>query len=175
MQENTDRQFQRDIESCGQRAETESQGCDQASGLRVITETGNTNNEPVKTNDLLEAIIDRKNLNEACRRVVANGGAGGVDAMTVHELPKWLEENYDALQTRLRAGKYKPSPVQRVEIPKPEKGATRKLGIPTVVDRMIQQAIVQVLTPLYNPYFQTIVLGLDQTEAVMMPYTRCKK
>lgn len=159
MQENTDRQFQRDIESCGQRAETESQGYDQASGLRVITETGNTNNEPVKTNDLLEAIIDRKNLNEACRRVVANGGAGGVDAMTVHELPKWLEENYDALQTRLRAGKYKPSPVQRVEIPKPEKGATRKLGIPTVVDRMIQQAIVQVLTPLYEPLFSDNSFG----------------
>lgn len=159
MQESTDRQFQRDIESCDQRVETEYQGYDQASGLRVITEIGNTNNEPVKTNNLLEAIIDRKNLNEACRRVVANGGAGGVDAMTVHELPKWLEENYDALQMRLRAGKYKPSPVLRVEIPKPEKGKTRKLGIPTVVDRMIQQAIVQVLTPLYEPLFSDNSFG----------------
>lgn len=159
MQESTDRQFQRDIESCDQSVGTESQGYDQASGLCVITETGNANNEPVEINNLLEAIIDRNNLTEACRRVVANGGAGGVDAMTVHELPKWLEENYDALQTRLRVGKYKPSPVLRVEIPKPEKGKTRKLGIPTVVDRMIQQAIVQVLTPLYEPLFSDNSFG----------------
>lgn len=109
--------------------------------------------------DLLEAIIDRKNLEEACKRVVANGGAGGVDAMNVHELPQWLDDNYDALSKRIRAGKYKPSPVRRVEIPKPEKGKTRKLGIPTVADRMIQQAIVQVLTPIYEPLFSDNSFG----------------
>ena len=109
--------------------------------------------------DLLERICARENMREAYRRVVRNRGAGGVDGMGVAELDSWLEANYDALIGRLLAGKYKPMPVRRVEIPKEEKGKTRKLGIPTVVDRMVQQAIVQVLTPIYEPRFSERSFG----------------
>ena len=109
--------------------------------------------------DLLERICARENMREACRRVMSNKGAGGVDGMGVSELKEWLSANYDALVDRLQAGKYKPRPVRRVEIPKEEKGKTRKLGIPTVVDRMVQQAIVQVLTPIYDPTFSEHSFG----------------
>lgn len=103
--------------------------------------------------DLLERICSRENMRQAYRRVVSNKGAGGVDGMSVRELNGWLAENYEALIGRLRAGKCKPNPVRRVGIPKEEKGKTRHLGIPTVVDRMVQQAVVQVLTPIYEPQF----------------------
>jgi len=103
--------------------------------------------------DPLEQICGRENMREAYLKVVRNKGAGGVDKMTVGELEGWLKKNYEALISRLLAGKYKPLPVRRVEIPKEEKGKVRQLGIPAVVDRMIQQAIVQVLTPIYEPLF----------------------
>ena len=109
--------------------------------------------------DLLERICARENMREAYRRVMSNKGAGGVDGMEVNELKEWLSANYDALIGRLLAGKYKPKPVRRVEIPKEEKGKTRKLGIPTVIDRLVQQAIVQVLTPIYEPMFSEHSFG----------------
>lgn len=109
--------------------------------------------------DLLERICARENMEEAMKRVQANKGAGGVDGMSTDELHAWLAENYEALTDRLLAGKYKPRPVRRVEIPKEEKGKTRTLGIPTVVDRMVQQAIVQVLTPIYEPRFSPNSFG----------------
>lgn len=109
--------------------------------------------------DLLEKICNKQNMLLACKRVIANKGAGGVDGMKVKELADWLEENYEYLKGRLLAGKYKPKPVRRVEIPKKEKGETRALGIPTVVDRMIQQAIVQVLTPIYEKTFSDNSFG----------------
>ena len=109
--------------------------------------------------DLLERICARDNMREAYRRVVRNRGAGGVDGMGVAELDAWLSANYDALIGRLLAGRYKPMPVRRVEIPKEERGKTRKLGIPTVVDRLVQQAIVQQLTPIYEPRFSERSFG----------------
>ena len=109
--------------------------------------------------DLLERICARENMRQAYRRVVSNGGAGGVDGMEVAELGAWLSANYDALIGRLLAGRYKPMPVRRVKIPKEEKGKTRQLGIPTVVDRLAQQAIVQVLTPIYEPRFSERSFG----------------
>ena len=87
--------------------------------------------------DLLERICSRGNMRKAYRRVVSNKGAGGVDGMEVTELDAWLSANYDALIGRLLAGRYKSMPVRRVEIPKEEKGKTRQLGIPTVVDRLV--------------------------------------
>ena len=102
--------------------------------------------------DLLEKVLDRGNLNKAYKQVKANKGAGGVDGMTVDEALPWLRENGDELLERIRLGKYKPSPVRRVEIPK-ENGGVRKLGIPTVIDRIIQQAIAQVLIPIYELKF----------------------
>ena len=102
--------------------------------------------------ELLERILSRDNLNRAYRRVKANKGASGVDGMTVDEALPWLKEHREELLESIRNGKYKPSPVRRVEIPK-DNGGVRKLGIPTVIDRIIQQAIAQVLTPIYEPKF----------------------
>ena len=124
------------------------------------TEGGELDAEPRgDAKDLLERICARENMRKAYRRVVSNKGAGGVDGMGVEELDSWLSANYDALIGRLLAGKYKPRPVRRVEIPKEERGKTRKLGIPTVVDRLVQQAIVQVLTPIYEPRFSERSFG----------------
>ena len=102
--------------------------------------------------DLLEEVLNRDNLNRAYKRVKANKGASGVDGMTVEEASPWLKENGSELLERIRNGKYKPSPVRRVEIPK-DNGGKRQLGIPTVIDRIIQQAIAQVLIPIYEPKF----------------------
>jgi group II intron reverse transcriptase/maturase len=102
--------------------------------------------------DLLERILSRDNLNSAYKRVKANKGAPGVDGMTVEEALPWLREHREELLDSIRQGKYKPQPVRRKEIPKPD-GGVRKLGIPTVIDRIIQQAIAQQLTPIFEPLF----------------------
>ena len=101
---------------------------------------------------LLEAILARDNLNRAYKRVKANKGAAGIDGMTVEEALPYLKEHKEELLHRILRGKYTPSPVRRVEIPKPD-GGIRKLGIPTVTDRIIQQAITQKLMPIYEPQF----------------------
>ena len=102
--------------------------------------------------ELLEKILDRENLNRAFKRVKANNGAPGIDGMTVEEALPHVRENREELLERISRGKYTPSPVRRVEIPKPD-GGIRKLGIPTVLDRTIQQAMAQQLTPIYEPLF----------------------
>ena len=99
---------------------------------------------------LLEQILSPANLNAAYKRVKQNKGAGGVDEMEVESLKDYLIEQKEALITAILAGKYRPNPVRRVEIPK-ENGKKRQLGIPTVVDRVIQQAITQVLSPTGKP------------------------
>ena len=101
---------------------------------------------------LWEQIFSRDNLMAALKRVQSNGGAPGVDGMTVDELPGHLRAHWPSIREKLEAGKYEPSPVKRVEIPKPGKG-TWQLGIPTVQDRFIQQAIHQVLSPQFEPTF----------------------
>ena len=99
-----------------------------------------------------ERIISRDNLMAALKRVQSNGGAPGVDGMTVEELPDHLRVHWPSIREKLEAGRYEPSPVKRVEIPKPGKGM-RQLGIPTVQDRLIQQAMHQVLSPQFEPTF----------------------
>ena len=101
---------------------------------------------------LLEAILYKDNFNRAYKRVKANKGAPGIDGMTVEEALPYLKEHQKELTDRIYRGKYTPSPVRRVEIPKPD-GGVRKLGIPTVIDRTIQQAIAQQLMPIYEPLF----------------------
>ena len=101
---------------------------------------------------LLEAILHKDNFNRAYKRVKANKGAPGVDGMTIEEALPYLQEHQQELTTRIYRGKYTPSPVRRVEIPKPD-GGVRKLGIPTVIDRTLQQAITQQLAPIYEPLF----------------------
>ena len=102
--------------------------------------------------DLLGKILEKDNLNRAFKRVKANKGAPGVDGMNVDETLVWLKENNHELVDRIRRGKYTPKPVRRVEIPKPD-GGIRKLGIPTVTDRTIQQAMAQQMMPIYEPLF----------------------
>jgi RNA-directed DNA polymerase len=101
---------------------------------------------------LMEAVVDAANMRRALKRVRANKGAPGVDGMTVHQLPAFLSTEWTRLKQELLDGAYRPQPVKRVEIPKPD-GGVRQLGIPTAVDRLIQQAILQVLDRLYDPTF----------------------
>ncbi len=97
--------------------------------------------------ELLDEILSKENLNKAYLQVYRNKGASGIDGVTVDELKQYLKENKEEILTKIRQRKYKPQPVRRVKIPK-ENGKMRNLGIPTVVDRVIQQAIVQVLSPI---------------------------
>jgi len=102
--------------------------------------------------ELLEKILDKDNLNRAFKRVKANKGAPGIDGITVDEIGAYLRENQKTIIKRIFSGKYTPDPVRRKEIPKPD-GGIRKLGIPTVKDRIFQQAIKQQLMPIYEPLF----------------------
>ena len=104
------------------------------------------------TSSLMEQILCKDNLNAAYLQVVRNKGAAGVDGMTVEELGAYLSENGESIREQLRTRKYKPQPVRRVEIPKPD-GGVRNLGVPTVVDRFVQQAVAQVLTPIFEEQF----------------------
>lgn len=112
----------------------------------------------LEANNLLELILSPANLNAAYRQVVRNGGAGGVDKMGTSELLPYLKLHKDELLEKLRTGKYRPYPVRRVEIAK-SNGRTRPLGIPTVVDRFVQQAISQVLISLYEAHFSDNSFG----------------
>ena len=103
-------------------------------------------------NRTMEEIVERENLKEALRRVKANKGAPGVDGMTVDQLDDHLKQHWPAIREQLLSGTYRPKPVKRVEIPKPD-GGVRKLGIPTVLDRFIQQAVMQVLQRRWDPEF----------------------
>lgn len=107
---------------------------------------------PAAFEKLMEEICERRNLEEALRRVRANKGAPGVDGMTVDDLVDYLKQHWPAIREQLLLGTYRPQPVKRVEIPKPD-GGVRKLGIPTALDRFIQQAVLQVLQQRWDPTF----------------------
>jgi len=107
----------------------------------------------MNTQSLLDRVMDRNNLNKAYLQVKRNSGKGGVDKMEVKALLTYLKTEGEAIKQRVLAGKYKPQPVRRVEIPKPDGSGMRQLGIPTVLDRMLQQAISQVLTPIFDREF----------------------
>ena len=104
------------------------------------------------TSNLMKQILSKNNLSTAYLQVVRNKGAEGVDGMKYTELKGHLERNGENIKEQLKARKYKPQPVRRVEIPKPD-GGVRNLGVPTVTDRFVQQAIAQVLTPIYEKQF----------------------
>jgi len=127
------------------------------------------------TNNLLELILRKHNLNQAYKKVKSNKGTGGIDGMQVEELLSYLKENQEELIQKIRLGRYKPNPVRRVEIPKEEKGKVRKLGIPTVVDRVIQQAIAQELTPIYECQFSDNSFGFRPKRSQQDALRRCKK
>ena len=102
--------------------------------------------------ELLEKVLSKDNLNKAYKQVYKNKGASGVDGVTVEELFAYIREHQQEILWQIRNRKYKPQPVRRVLIPK-ENGKMRKLGIPSVIDRVIQQAIVQVLSPIYEQQY----------------------
>lgn len=110
------------------------------------------------TQHLMEEVTSRENLNQAYRRVKANKGAPGIDGMTIDEMLDWFAEHKEEFTASLLDGSYQPQPVRRVEIPKPG-GGMRQLGIPTVVDRLVQQAILQVLEPILDPTFSDSSYG----------------
>ena len=106
----------------------------------------------------MEAICERENLKAALRQVKANKGSAGTDGMTVNQLSDYLKQHWPVIREQLLKGTYEPKPVRRVEIPKPD-GGVRKLGIPTVLDRFIQQAVMQVLQRRWNPTFSLYSYG----------------
>ena len=117
--------------------------------------------------ELLEKVLDNKNLFKAYEQVYKNKGASGVDGITVDELGFYLYKHKEEIKQQIRNRKYKPSPVRRVYIPK-DNGDKRKLGIPTVVDRVIQQAIAQVLTPIYEKQFSETSYGFRPNRSCEM-------
>ena len=124
--------------------------------------------------ELLEKILDRSNMNLAFKRVKANKGSHGVDGMTVDELLQYLQQNGEQLKESIRNGRFRPKPVRRVEIPKPD-GGKRLLGIPTVTDRVIQQAIAQVLTPIFEKQFSDNSFGFRPKRDAKQAVRKCKE
>jgi RNA-directed DNA polymerase len=122
-----------------------------AEARRVVT-------QPALHDDLMERIVDRANMRRAWKRVKANKGAPGSDGMTLEDFPSFARSHWSAIRQDLLDGTYEPQPVRRVSIPKPN-GGERRLGIPSVVDRVIQQAIGQVLTPIFDPEFSESSFG----------------
>lgn len=122
---------------------------------------------------LLEMILAPTNLNNAYKQVKSNKGSGGVDGLGVEELLDYLLNHKDELLQSIIRGKYKPNPVRRVEIPK-EGGQKRQLGIPTVVDRVIQQAIAQILSLIYEPLFSNNSYGFRPKRSVHDALKQCQ-
>ncbi|OGO77620.1 MAG: group II intron reverse transcriptase/maturase [Clostridiales bacterium GWB2_37_7] len=139
-----------------------------------ITENNITNTD-LSAGGLLERILDRDNMNKAFKKVKSNKGAGGIDRMEVDELLQHLKENGLKLTQAIQEGKYRPNPVRRVEIPKEEKGKVRKLGIPTVVDRVVQQAIAQVLSPMFEEQFSDNSFGFRPKRSAHDAIRRCQQ
>ena len=111
---------------------------------------------------LLEQILERDNMMTAYKKVKSNGGASGIDGISTKDVRDYLVKNWSGIREQIRQRKYKPQPVKRVEIPKPN-GGVRNLGIPNVIDRIIEQAIAQVLTPIVEPYFSEYSYGFRPT------------
>lgn len=128
----------------------------------------------IYTENLLEKIVDKRNFFEAYKKVVANKGSNGIDGMRVDELLPYLQEHYETLKADLLNGKYKPQPVKRVEIPKAN-GGIRLLGIPTVIDRLVQQAINQIINPIFDKGFSNNSYGFRPKRSAHMALKQAEK
>lgn len=131
----------------------------QVFGTGVSNVTAKRGALPPEEKDLMEIVVERKNMIAAFRRVVSNKGSPGIDKMTVEQLRGSLEEKWHTIKEALLSGQYRPQPVLQVEIPKPDGKGMRKLGIPTVMDRLIQQALNQILTQVFDPGFSESSYG----------------
>ena len=167
-----DRQLHR--EGHLQKVSAEQREYAEASACRRIAENTDIITD-LQTTGLLEKILHRDNLNKAYKKVKSNKGSGGVDGMCVEELLTYLREHGRELNQQILNGQYKPNPVRRVEIPKEEKGKFRKLGIPTVVDRVYQQAITQVLTPIFEKQFSENSFGFRPKRSTHDALKQCQR
>ena len=141
-------------------------------GVETITATAEPES-PALTEHLMEAICGSDNIEAALRAVVRNNGAPGVDGITVKQLPGVLKARWSEIEDQLLQGRYQPQPVRRVKIPKPD-GGTRNLGIPTVIDRVIQQAVLQRLQPRWDPTFSEHSYGSDRAAPLTRRWSRRK-
>lgn len=158
---------------CPQRDNAEHEGYAGAPTDKRITENNNTDADR-KEDRLLERILSRENLNAAYKQVKRNKGAHGIDGMEVEHLLQYLKENGEELVKTVLDGKYRPNPVRRVEIPK-DNGKMRTLGIPTAVDRVIQQAIAQELMPTFEPQFAETSYGFRPKRSAHDALRKCKE
>ena len=151
---------------------------EETQGAQSIEEHKTTNGDSAigckPERNLLEAILGVDNMFNAQERVIANRGTAGIDGMTVEELNDYLTKHYLELCESIRGGRYKPKPVKRVEIPKPD-GGKRLLGVPTVIDRMVQQAMVQVLQPIFEQRFSDSSYGFRPRRNVHQAIQRAKE
>ncbi len=159
-------------DTCLQNTRAEPEGYAGGQTYIRITENNLTNADKPKYG-LLEQILSPANLNQAYKRVRSNKGSGGVDKMEVESLQDYLVNNKEKLIQSILDGKYRPNPVRRVEIPK-ENGKKRELGIPTVVDRVVQQAIMQVLSPIYERQFSSSSYGFRPRRSAHQALNQCK-
>ena len=162
------------IEDYLQMVSTELKEYAEVSACQRITENNRIITD-FQTDGLLEKILQPTNLNHAYKKVKSNKGAGGVDGMSVDELLPFLRDNQVQLIQQLKDGKYRPNPVRRVEIPKETKGEFRKLGVPTVVDRVFQQAITQVLSPIYEEQFSENSFGFRPKRGAHDALKQCQQ
>ncbi len=158
-------------DTCLQKSRAEPEGYAGGQTFMWITENNLTNTDKPEYG-LLEQILSPTNLNRAYKRVRSNKGSGGIDKMEVESLKDYLVNNKEKLIQSILDGKYRPNPVRRVEIPK-EKGK-RKLGIPTVVDRVIQQAIAQILSPIYEKQFSPNSYGFRPKRNAHQALNKCR-
>ena len=159
------------IISCGNSVEHERRRNGQSDSRMIENDNINTNKP---TERMLERILSSDNMNEAYQKVKRNKGAGGVDKMEMDELLEHLKTHREEILTSLLKGSYKPYPVKRVEIPK-ENGKTRKLGIPTLRDRVVQQAILQVLSPIYEKQFVETSYGFRPNRGCHDALKKCQE
>ncbi len=159
-------------DTCLQKDRAEPEGYAGGQTYMRITENNLTNADKPKYG-LLEQILSPANLNQAYKRVRSNRGSGGIDKMEVESLQDYLVNNKEKLIQSILDGKYRPNPVRRVEIPK-ENGKKRELGIPTVVDRVVQQAIMQVLSPIYERQFSSSSYGFRPRRSAHQALNQCK-
>lgn len=145
-----------------------------AGGGTEISKASHETESPASTEHLMEEICRPKNLEKALKRVLQNSGAPGVDGMEVKELPGYLREHWAELKEQLCQGTYQPKPVKRARIPKPG-GGERELGIPTALDRFIQQAILQVLQPLWDPTFSDHSYGFRPKRSAHQAVSRAQE
>jgi RNA-directed DNA polymerase len=145
LRQNTQRELAREL---SERGETPIAGAPGVEPVVAVEESAS----PATTTRLMEEVCERENLVRAWQRVRGNKGAPGVDGMTVDAAKSYLREHWPNIRSELLAGTYRPQPAKRVEIPKPD-GGIRKLGVPCVVDRLIQQALLQVLQKRWDPTF----------------------